>query len=276
MSGDQADVKRVVKEVMNYSSIRRMISKQEASLLLAELHLNLCSEGIQNVSIAQSKRLRDNSEAGVDKTLVSKYGKRTGRFLNMSLKEYYHAVNNSDIKVQARKGRQVIPHFMGVNGSPKFPVTDSYARHVLTVDRPWLIYPKKMDWKAEFENYRKSTYFPRSARLNYERVMQRYYKNLTHYEAKATRVDHSKNEMSQEDMDTLTLFGLQHNGDVKDYDTALLKRLDRGLTHEWDSPAKVSIVLRVIEVVRLGNAGGRRLRLFRISLPRLAVCTRLV
>ena len=124
--------------------------------------------------------------------------------------------------------KTIIPHFVGVNGAPKYPVTHDYARHTLIVHKPWRTYPSpQTNWIEEFETFIHSPECPVSARVGYERVMLRYIDRMTHYEPKATSVDHSANPISPDDNDLMIMLGLKHEVDY-DKETAMFKQMHRG------------------------------------------------
>lgn len=219
---------------MNKSVAKRLISKQEAMVLLGGLDLSICSETIESVSISNSHSLRDSDEKHVDKSFINKYKTRPRTDDNKSIHSYFHQLKNSN----ANKG-MVIPHFVGISGTPTFPVTESYARHVLIVYKPWRVYPKNLDWINEFDNFINSRKCPASARMGYERVMRRYHDKMMHYDPKASDPDHSKNPTSDDDLDLLALLSL-NQPNFTDAESALLKGLDLGLEYEWDHPSLVS------------------------------------
>jgi hypothetical protein len=219
---------------MNKTSAQRVISKQEAVVLLGNLDMFTCSETIESVSISNSKVLRTSEERSVDKTFIRAYESRDKVYEQCSLYQFFHLK-----KAKSQTTKQVIPHFVGVSGTPKFPVTETYARHVLTVYRPWRVYPKDCAWISEFETFINSNTCPASAKMHYERAMCRYYDNMTHYEPKASNIDHSVNPISSTDEELMTLVGLKTSSEC-DEDTRLLKQLDRGLEFQWDKEAKVS------------------------------------
>jgi hypothetical protein len=234
LTSDKNDVVRVCKKVMNEVTKKRMTSKQECMVLLAELDLVLCTETIENVSISASKRLRKADETETDASFIDKCSKRPAQHESYTMPQCYDVLKNSDANAKKR-----IPNFVGIGGSPVFPVTENYARHVLIVYRPWRKYPRKINWKADFEDFIQRGSSPLEARLPYRRVMLRYYNKMTYYEPKATDVDHSGNPISKEDEDIMTLCGLAAS-EEKDYDTNLIRNLPKGLDYAWDKEPKVS------------------------------------
>ena len=239
-SGDRSDMKRVCKQVMNKAASKRIISKQEAMVLLANLDLTGCSETVENVSISQSTRVRRETEKSnyVDSKFITKYQYRDERFHHMSLCQYFEYNKN---RSKSKHRKHIIPHFIGVQGYPCFPVSESYARHVLIVHQPWHTkYPNNRQWIREFHEFILSPRCPMQARLTYERVMQRHYGKTTFCEPTTHTPDHSRNPISDEDLQDLMLVGL-NAPDEQDRDVALLKSINRGLDYNWGKQAKVSV-----------------------------------
>ena len=237
-TGDVNDVRRLCKQIMNKAVSKRIISKQEACLLLADMKLTACTEVIDPISISNSRQVAagDINQSTSKKTFVELYQKRDPCHESLSLHSYYYVLNDTTMK---DGDKLKIPHFCGINGVPKFPVTESYARHTLIIHRPWREYPNLTDWLSDFEVFINSDECPVSARLAYDRVMMRHYDKMTHYEPKATEGDHLHNRMSEEDMELQALCGLKGDTDL-DHDDALLSKLPRGLNHAWSVKPKVS------------------------------------
>ncbi len=224
---------------MNKSASMRMISKQEACVLLGELDLTLCSETIESVSISKTTRLRNGDGGGSNKKFLDVYKERPQMFEDHSLHDYFLHMKNGAGNTTKKKRKCIIPNFVGLNGTPKFPVTDDYARHSLVVYRPWREYPESKDWKLEFTNFRNSPHCPTSCKMGYERVLRRHYDKLTHYEPVGKAGDHSGNPMVPDDIELMELMGLNQSDDP-DFETAMLKNLERGLDFKWDNAPKVS------------------------------------
>ena len=132
-----------------------------------------------------------------------------------------------------------IPNFVGVYGTPVFPVTESYAKHVLIVYKPWRTYPRLEKWIPAFNNFINSPGVPLAAYLPYMRVMKRYIDKTVYCEPKAAEMKASKDGMTKEDKELLDLVGLKGTDD-SDFDTKLLKSLDKGFDHNWNQKPKVS------------------------------------
>jgi hypothetical protein len=237
VTGGHEDIRRVCKQVMNKTASKRIISKQEATVLLADLDLFASTETIESVSISNSTRVVvKDCTATKTKTFIQRYAQRPGTYDNMNLHDYFHHVKNHESQ---QNKKMILPNFVGVSGTPRFPVTVDYARHTLIVYRPWRTYPRDLDWLAEFELFINSKDCPMGPRITYERVMQRHYEKMTHYEAKATTVDHSGNPVDDDDMDLLFLAGMKANQEY-DADDLLFQNMEKGIDYQWDTPPKVS------------------------------------
>ena len=222
---------------MNKASSKRLISKQEASVLLGGLDLFVCTETIESVSISNSKAMRQKEDQATNKTFLEQYAKREDRYQNISLYDYFLIT-----KTPSKSKKGIIPHFVGISGNPTYPVTENYARHILTVYQPWTKYPVDRNWVAEFESFIKSSDAPPSAKMHYERIMCRHFDHTTHYDPTSTDIDHTGNPITSEDKQLIDLLGLRASDNI-DYDTALLKSIEKGENFKWDKNPKVCFFL---------------------------------
>lgn len=245
LTGDKADVKRVCKQVMNKVASKRVISKQETMVLLADLALTMCTETVTPVSISRSKRVRADSDeppkkrSKNDEKFLEVYMKRPLAHIEYSLHAYFHFVKNQASGDMLSKHQ--IPHFMGVQGYPCFPVSQAYAKQVLLVYKPWYgDYPKFTDWKQEFDEFINSKHCPASARMTYDRVMQRHFDKTKFCEPKSHEPKYSLDNADPDDANDLLLVGLNGHSDGDDHESHLLKNLERGINYEWDTDPSVS------------------------------------
>ena len=88
-TGDTDDLKHACKKIMNKAAARRLISKQEASVLLGDLSLTLCSEYIEPVSISNSIKVKVSKDDKVDTRFLQQYAKRDRKYYDCSLHEFY-------------------------------------------------------------------------------------------------------------------------------------------------------------------------------------------
>jgi hypothetical protein len=241
-TGDQKDIQHSTIRVMNKAASSRLISKQEAVVLLGQLDLVLCSETIESVSISNSKRLTIESDVA-DGSILQQYINRPAQFENMCLQDYFCHIKN----VLKPTGIIIIPHFIGINGSPCFPVNDNYAKQCLIIYRPWRIYPTSKNWQQEFNYFINLRSTPVSCKLTYHRVMQRWYDKMAGYEPTAAKMDYSKNSIPEDIQVLLDLTGLSCN-DITEFDDAMLRKIDRGLDFEWDRDSKVSLITHHVSI----------------------------
>lgn len=248
ITNDKEDIKRLTKQLMNKVSTKRLISRQESMVLLGQLRLTSCTEVIETVSLNNSKSLRVDGEPNKkSQNFVSRYASRSSEFEHMSLYEFYLFTKNTESLIKRRNGMKAIPCFVGVNGTPVFPVTDAYARHTIIAYKPWRKYPTGLDWLNEFNNFINSHLCPASCRLGYTRVMTRYINKMTGYEPVTKGWDHSHNHISPEAKALLELVGLHDSDDVTG-DADLISSLDRGISHKWDSAPKVNFIVPLIYI----------------------------
>jgi len=234
--GGEGDLKRVCKQVMNKAASRRLISKQEASVFLADLPLTLCSEFMETVSISKTTRLKtDNSSASSPQKFLTHYASRAPEYVHLSLHEYFFV-----FREVIRKRPPSIPHYVGVNGYPCFPVSEGYARHVLICYKPWTIYPENKKWKSDFMDFICSKRCPTSPKLVYDRVKRRHYDKTKYVDPSAKDVDHTKNPIDKNDEIALLLSGMGAENQ-KYFDKDIFDNIDKGIEYQWDKPPIVSV-----------------------------------
>ena len=237
-TGDKSDVMRVARRIINRSASNRLITKQECMVLLGKLDLVLCSEKIQCVPLGGGQQV--SVEKGDAKTrngtIVGMYMKRDKTEESLSLYRFFHRVKN-DGKAQSDVA-VIVPHFVGLNGQPIYPVTDSYARAALIIYKPWRdtkehAYYSKRAWQSEFAEFLHSDECPSTVQIDYERVYHRWVDHMTSYQAVAGQVDHSNNPISDKDQELLDCLGMhaQSADDVMDH--SIIRDCDRGVGFDW-------------------------------------------
>ena len=236
VTGTVQDLRSLVKRIMNKAAVRRMISKQEACVLLGDLPLTLCTERIDAVSLSKNKKLSVNHQPGrPPKTTfnIDKYENRSPKYHHMNLYDYY-------ILFKKEMGKpNCIPHFTGVKCTPTFPVSEAYARHTLLVFRPWTMYPSNLDWIEEFDKFiNNKELCPRAARMTYDRVLQRFFDG-TKFVDPVAKASTSQHEPDPETEQAIVLSGLK--GDPEDTGS-LFFGLKRGLEYDWGKTPKVSFL----------------------------------
>jgi hypothetical protein len=215
-----------------------MISKQEAMVLITELDLVNCSETIEAISISKSKCLRKAENKGAKlKTskLIDNYPKRDSSFEAESLEEFYIRTNNSGLK-STDKFR--IPHFVGVNGKPVFPMSYGYAKQILIAHKPWRAFPTGENPIQEATDFLNSQACPESVRVPFMRAVNRHATKMKYYEPKAS--ESNGEPATGEDVDTMMLFGLKGD-EIIGHDQQIIDNIDRGKDFNWGIEPKVSV-----------------------------------
>lgn len=212
----------MAKQVLNKAASNRLISKQECMIMLADYPLVQCSEKIDEISLSKnSKIVLDKDKKTSDKRLLTQYEERPKEQENFTLHDFYKFHNPGKV-----------PHYVGMNGSPTFPVTENYARSIIITHVPWRKYPYNKDWIQAFNEFINGSDVPDSVRLSYCRVVQRHITKTTFCEPTQTQVDHSKNKVPTHCQVMMDLTGLQHVKDL-DFNYQEMMSLDRGFDYDW-------------------------------------------
>ena len=177
MTGTTADVIRVSRQMLNRSIASRTIPKQECMVELAELPLVLSSDTTETINLSGSYKIKSDTH----RDLVSQYRKIAKSNPTMSLHDYVRkAINEKkrSVKNGKRKYKNVIPHYVGANGQPKYPPTKEYAMAIFIVHKPWEdSKPKRrngaQDWIDEFKEFVTSEACPEFVKMEYARVKER-------------------------------------------------------------------------------------------------------
>ena len=233
VKGDETELRTLVKKLMNKAAIRRLVTKQECCVLLSNLDLTLCSEQISTVSLSQSERLNVSGQNNTTSNFLSKYQKRPSRHDHLSLDEYFH------VDRKERNLPQGIPHYVGLAGIPTFPVTEAYAKRTLTIYMPWKTQQRSCNWLREFDLFIHNKNCPKTALMDYERVMQRYYSGTKFVDPVACKTEIS-GEMEKDDEAAILLAGMS-GSKLNDYDDAIFQAINRGDCYPWDRHPKVSL-----------------------------------
>lgn len=231
-TGNEMDVQRIAKQILNKSTSNRVVSKQECMTMLVDLDLVLCSETIENMSIssAMSVRAFEEGNTALKKGNFRKeYRDRKGED-NLSLHQFYMKYRTGKVN-----GKEKIPHYVGVYGQPSYPVTEAYARKVLTIHKPWRNESEHKDrsWIAEFHDFIYSGFCPNSVRIAYNRVRMRYLQKMTGYEPVAAPADCSGNPIDDDDQEMIELSGMHSVSADQLEQEDVLKTVDRGKNFDW-------------------------------------------
>jgi hypothetical protein len=131
---ETASTKKISRVILNQTLKSRMIPKQEAMVHLSGLRLWLCSDTIERVSLSSGYRLH-KGEGSSSTSMVSRYANRLKtclpdqqqRMVQMCLDDYFNHIKNEPSKWK-KSGKIIIPHYIGAQASPVYPVTPQYAR----------------------------------------------------------------------------------------------------------------------------------------------------
>lgn len=234
-SGDEQDLKRLARKVLNKAMGQKMISKQEAIVHGAGLKLFQCSERIETVSLSGTYKLAKNGGYG-SKTMVVKYAKRDSKFSRLSFHEYFMYMKN--YSQVGQNHITIIPHYVGAYHQACYPVTEEYAKSILLIHCPWLekFNETERSFVDEFEDFVARTDCPDSVKIPYERMKQRHLENKEHVEptsSERTECYDDFTEASPDLRDCITL--LSHLSVTK---TSVCKDdiMDVGENFDWHLP----------------------------------------
>ena len=231
-TGNKHDVKRLVKKIMNKTAIRRLISKQEACVLLANLPLSTCSEITCNVSIAKNLKITSSACKTKNVSVLHAYETRHPRYYHKSLREYFK------IERELNNRPFAIPHFVGIKGTPTYPVTKEYARQTIIVDKPWTVYPYNRNWIREFDSFITSKTCPKIVPMEYDRVVQRHFNGTKFVDPTSNDCPPESLPPESEDKAAVLLAGMAGHL-PQDYDETIFSSIHRGREYKWDDAPKV-------------------------------------
>ena len=177
--GDDTDVTRVARQILNQSIGEKMISKQEAMVQIGQLQLFDCSESIDTHSLSGYRKLHKDSNGKYSgSTLLAKYANRAKRYETTSLYDYYFISKHGGASPDAKS----IPHFVGARSHPTYPITPQYARSTLMLHHHWRPpFPfseetAKEDFQTHFET------FPMGVKIPFECMKARDARRHNDYE----------------------------------------------------------------------------------------------
>jgi hypothetical protein len=240
--GDNRDLRKLARRLLNEASKTRVISKQEATCQLAGLDLYNCSEHIKLESLAGEQRLGTDKEAQT--SLLVKYARREGKLHGMNMYEFFEHTYNKSSNWHSKKEKKKIPMFTGARCEPVYPVTEGYARGVLLIYYPWngrfMFDTKTSGFVDIFKNWIKDkARCPQVVRMGYERA-----KRLKHStEPTSATADIEYDAMAvQPDKETRELVDLVSTIFTNDsLSSEPGCQLDFGRDHDW---SEASVMVR--------------------------------
>lgn len=206
---------------------------------MAQLPLVKCSDTIKAVSISGYERLTEDG-CSDKKNIYKKYAtmcKKGQNVHSLSLHEFFHLEENAG--TDPKSTRYTVPHYVGLNSQPVYPITKDYARAALLVYRPWVgKSPPRADDNVieQFMRFIYSEKCPLSVTIAYHRIRQRHENKTLHVEPVCTEMDYGSNPIDPEDQMYLDLTTM-HNIDPETIDADDdLKNVDRGFDFDWSEP----------------------------------------
>ena len=236
---DKSDLRRTCRVIMNNCVKQRLISKQEATVLLRDLELVNSTETIESVSISNSVRFTVKADDPKKKrTLLQEYMARPLSMEKLNLYEFFIKTKNDKTK---NNQKTIVPNFVGLSNTATYPPTKDYARYVLICYKPWREYPKKNDPFIinDFHRWMNSSECPPIASLPYLRAFNRHLAGTTHFEPKSPPCDHSGNPISSKDQELMDICSLKATED-EDHEWRMLKALPKGEDYDWSASRVVS------------------------------------
>jgi hypothetical protein len=211
---------------------------------LAGLNLVLCSESIEPVSISGTYKLGTENQAKA--TMLSRYANRQNIHKDMTLHQYFFFTKQKSTQLR----KPAIPHYVGGRSYPTYPVTDGYAKSVLTCHVPWIGSSNSQtnrNYIQEFQDFIKSDDCPKSVKVAYGRVKARYLqKNKTQEptsQIQTINYDTFSKDLDPEIIDIVALAGTlgihQKDNDELDYNI--------GLNYDWSQQSyQVSVMCKLL------------------------------
>lgn len=239
-TGDESDVKRLAKRLLNRAASNRLISKQECLVLLLAprgrqdkstahygLRLVKCSDRFDIISLTGSTRVNGNSNS-----FIKRYTLRERQYLTLSLHDYYHIGKKQS--TPGKKSMWSIPHYVGGRAQPIYPVTKEYVRATMMIHRPWRGTSFNFDetsFDSQLEKFIRSESCPDAVKIPYHRVLKRYYDSQSYHESVAKKTELNRH-MSDDNEMFLQLCG-RHGFDDDANERTDWEGFDFGLNFDW-------------------------------------------
>ena len=167
---DVNDLRLICRQVLNSFHNKRIISRSEAMVEIAQLPLIICSETIEPLNISSITKITKQPQT--TNNIIRTYKNRKSDF-DLSLIEFFHKHHKQTRLDPAKK---IIPHPIGRLTYPKFKKTrediiepcDEYMKSTLILHCPWRgddmqkAINSKNYLKQNFESFLKSSHCPTS------------------------------------------------------------------------------------------------------------------
>ena len=177
-TGDERDVTKLTRQLLNRAAVNRIVSKQECMVLLLGLDMVKCTDCFDKISTSGKVRLAlKNSKCG-KRDLQQQYAMRNMadvELRSLSLHEFFHRKHNQKAGMKLRKWH--IPVYTGASVRPMFPPSRKYAESLFYIHRPWqrsFLFVEG-GWRDKFEHFMFGGSCPPTARIAYEREIIRFH-----------------------------------------------------------------------------------------------------
>ena len=237
------------RKILNTYSSGRLISKQEATVLVAkDLKLSQCSETFEIVPINAYFKIyktRHQAQQNEQNNFLLIYSNRCDdKNMEFSLDDYFNKIRNN-----SSDQKQIVPHYVGLSYKPVYPATVSYARGTLIIYKPWnrdnVRYfnvsneENKNNLLKEFHEFLKSNKCPTTVKLQYQSAKYQFFRdkstNNILYSPKNPLFPTNTNDDEDEHEDEV----LKHFNNLKTLTNATTKNLsgydfDIGIHYDWN------------------------------------------
>jgi len=201
-------------------------------VLLGGLPLVSCTEKIESVSMSGYNRVSESES----RSLLSRYRSRPVGLSHLSLHRYFFWDKMKQKKEEKKK--QCVPHYVGSSTTPKYPPTESYARAMLIIHKPWRGSSRGAAGSKilEFTEFIKNPICPKSLTLAYARAKERHDSGRKFSEPTAQEEDsggtygvNGIDDEAVELMEFITSYNLRRDP----MDGSPQASMNRGLNYDW-------------------------------------------
>ena len=220
----------LVTKIINNAMKVKIISAQEATVLLSGLDLCFCSETIETVSLSGSYKLGTTSYSSY---IYNKYANRVGSPA-MSLDDFFHITKNKG------SNKYIIPHYVGARMQAIWPPTKEFAKAMLIIHLPWAKTFHIPDDKLiqTFKALYESSTCPPKMRYTINRELYRWSTKADFREHINMKVinysDFTMHDTDSTDNDDLIALVSTIPADAANIDDDI--KFDYGITFNWDKP----------------------------------------
>ena len=234
--GDHTDVQQLARQLLNKTIGEKMISKQEAMVLVGQLRLVHCSESIDTVSISGYYKLDKNYSST---TFLKKYATRHPEDRHLTVHQYFHK-NKNKTSVPATTQTKYIPHYVGASSQPVYPPSVAFARSTVLLHTAWeQQFNDKQDFVTLFHELIDRPDCPSFIKIPYLRIKSRVLQKTSFLEPTNTSDDIMSPFLSRNVPDDLQeIIKLAHMR-PPNVTVSLAQNefcFDNGKTYDWSTP----------------------------------------